>query len=151
MGKEFGIEEKKDSFWYTVFHQNFSAILSRKLAFFHFSHLYRSLRVYEIHAPRVQDDPQDFIFVYCVYIQIYPKVNVMSFIRLDGSFSNHLAVTLQKPHIFTPINILQAWALKVLKTKRGRIAKSAKKRPWTPTFITEMLHIFQAFFKRHSQ
>ena len=108
MGKEFGIEEKKDSFLYTVFHQNFSAILSRKLAFFHFSHLYRSLRVYEIHAPRVQDDPQDFIFVYCVYIQIYPKVNVMSFIRLDGSFSNHLAVTLQKPHIFTPINILQA-------------------------------------------
>ena len=29
----------------------------------------------------------------------------MSFIRLDGSFSNHLAVTLEEPHIFTPINM----------------------------------------------
>ena len=80
-----------------------AAILSGKLAFFTST---TSLRLYEIHARKTRSrcDPQDiFIFVYCVYIQIYLKVNVMSFITPDGSFSNHLAdavYTLENPHFY---------------------------------------------------
>ena len=127
-----------------------AAILSGKLAFFTSTLISTtSLRLYEIHARKTRSrcDPQDiFIFVYCVYIQIYLKVNVMSFITPDGSFSNHFAdavYTLEKP---TFLRLLIS-SMSV----EGVAKRCAKKGPWTPTFNTELLHIFQAFFKRHSQ